>query len=236
MNKIKIKGTWKNIEKAYTKVAGHWKEIKHIYLKENGKWVGTEHLPLVYDITVMVTDAANASKILSNDTSGNITRTEKGKEIRFTSYIPINKGLRISGLGGQAIQEIRGFATNMKEIFKNWDKITIPPDLTKLDTSKTTNMDFMFYDWSSLDKPLELGVGIEDFNIESLESATGMLNNTPVSTALYDAILTNWSAQNFKHDVTLDIEMAKYTNSTAITACRQKLFDAGWTIHDGGHN
>ena len=124
---------------------------------------------------------------------------------------------------------------SMNTMMYAWNKVTTPPDLSSFDTSLVVDMGYMMSGWGALTTPWGLGTGVEDFNIESLTLAKGMFEGTKVSTALYDAILTKWSAQNFKPNVTLGMGTAKYSNTSAIIACRKKLTDAGWQITDGGH-
>jgi len=258
MNSIKIVGHWKNIEKTYIKIAGHWKEAVNILLRENGKWVNTDHLSPSMNLTLTVSDVAKVGEVQLKAANNNVTRTVSGKKVNFKSLV--YETIQIV-IGTADIESIEGFVEAGHRLFGDWKTTTRTPVLTHFDTSITMNMYGMFTHMEKVTTQLNLvnfdtskvtnmsrmfsgvrgfdfntGYGIENFNIESLTDANLMFGNTrSVKTALYDAILTKWSAQNFKHDVRLGMGTAKYSNTSAIIACRKKLTDAGWVISDGGH-
>ena len=73
------------------------------------------------------------------------------------------------------------------------------------------------------------------FNIEAVNSFTGMLTNVYLSLINYDALLTSWGTQNAKAGKTLDANYCVYTSGGAVEAARTHLIsDHTWTINDGG--
>jgi len=105
-------------------------------------------------------------------------------------------------------------------------------DISSWDTSNVENMGAMFLSASSFDKD------ISSWQIDSLNSATDMLDGTAMSTANYDALLESWDTQAGNKGVTgvaLGAEGVTYTAGSAAATARDSLInDHGWTINDGG--
>jgi len=89
-----------------------------------------------------------------------------------------------------------------------------------------------FRDASSFDQD------ISTWQIDSLNKASGMLNNSGLSTANYDALLQSWDTQAGNKGVTgvqLGAAGVTYTGGSAAETARDSLInDHGWTINDGG--
>jgi len=93
-------------------------------------------------------------------------------------------------------------------------------------------MNGMFKDASSFNQD------ISSWQIDSLTDATGMLDNSAMSTANYDALLESWDTQAGNKNVTgvqLGASGATFTGGSAAETARDSLRnDHGWTINDGG--
>jgi len=105
-------------------------------------------------------------------------------------------------------------------------------DISAWDTSSVTDMRQTFRDASSFDQD------ISTWQIDSLNKASGMLNNSGLSTANYDALLQSWDTQAGNKGVTgvqLGAAGVTYTGGSAAETARDSLInDHGWTINDGG--
>jgi len=90
----------------------------------------------------------------------------------------------------------------------------------------------MFFAANSFDKD------ISAWQIDSLTDASGMLDNTAMSTANYDALLQSWDTQAGNKNVTgvqLGASGVTFTGGSAAETARDSLInDHGWTINDGG--
>jgi len=79
---------------------------------------------------------------------------------------------------------------------------------------------------------------ISSWQIDSLNDASSMLDNTAMSTANYDALLESWDSQAGNKGVTgVQLGASGVTfsaNSDAATARDSLINDHGWTINDGG--
>jgi len=79
---------------------------------------------------------------------------------------------------------------------------------------------------------------ISAWQIDNLTNASGMLDNTAMSTANYDALLQSWDTQAGNKNVTgVQLGAAGVTfsaNSAAATARDSLINDHNWTINDGG--
>jgi surface protein len=123
--------------------------------------------------------------------------------------------------------------TNMSYMFLSCRDVTTL-DVTSFNTSAVTNMGFMFY---RCEAATDI-VGVEDFNIEGLNS-TGDLNTfatfVTLPTSRYDALLINWDAQNPFDGMSPDFGNSTYTAGGTAEAARSNLISTdGWTITDGG--
>jgi surface protein len=107
-------------------------------------------------------------------------------------------------------------------------------DLTSFDTASVTTMQQMFQACPLLTDV----VGVDDFNIEGLNSGNSLLNfatGTTFPTARYDALLIKWDAQNPRDGLSPDFGSSTYTGGGAAAAARANLISTdGWTITDGG--
>jgi len=94
------------------------------------------------------------------------------------------------------------------------------------------DMVVVFQDASSFDQD------ISSWQIDSLNDASGMLDDTAMSTANYDELLKSWDTQAGNKGVTgvqLGAQGVTFSaNSAAATARDSLINDHGWTINDGG--
>ena len=107
-------------------------------------------------------------------------------------------------------------------------------DVSSFNTAAVTNMNTMFYKCSGLTDI----IGVEDFNIEGLNSTSDLnnfMNNVTLPTARYDALLSNWDAQEAFDAMTPHFGNSTYTGGGTAAAARANLIsNDGWTITDGG--
>jgi len=79
---------------------------------------------------------------------------------------------------------------------------------------------------------------ISSWQIDSLTTASAMLDNSGMSTANYDELLKSWDTQAGNKNVTgVQLGAAGVTfsaGSAAATARDSLINDHGWTINDGG--
>ena len=123
--------------------------------------------------------------------------------------------------------------TNMNALFRFCSSLTAL-DLSNFNTAAVTNMASMFQNCSSTTDI----IGVEDFNIEGLNSA-GDLNNfmnlVTLPTARYDALLINWDAQEPLDAMTPNFGSSTYTGGGTAAAARANLISNDlWVINDGG--
>jgi hypothetical protein len=95
-------------------------------------------------------------------------------------------------------------------------------------------MNVMFDDCNSMTDI----IGVEDFNIEGLDSTNALNSFTTdvtLSPARYDALLINWDAQDPFDGMAPDFGNSTYTAGGTAAAARANLISTdGWTITDGG--
>jgi surface protein len=122
---------------------------------------------------------------------------------------------------------------NMGAMFRTCSSLTTL-DLSNFDTSSASSFSSMFSNCNSMtDIP-----GVENFNIESLNSTNDLVNfaaGVTLSPARYDALLINWDAQNPFDGMSPDFGNSTYTGGGTAAAARANLISTdGWTITDGG--
>lgn len=107
-------------------------------------------------------------------------------------------------------------------------------DVSNFNTSNVTIMSNMLNGSSALTDV----IGVEDFDIEGLDSISRLTNfalGVTLPTARYDALLINWDAQNPFDGITTSFGGSKYTGGGTAAAARANLISTdGWTISDGG--
>jgi surface protein len=102
-------------------------------------------------------------------------------------------------------------------------------DVSLMNTSNVTDMGFMFIGAIIFDQSLST------FDIRKVNSFSGFLQNTTISTANYDVTLISWNNQVPLTGKTISFGNAKYTLGGAAAAARASLISVyGWTITDGG--
>jgi surface protein len=133
--------------------------------------------------------------------------------------------------------DMSGFDTSsviqMNEMFRLCTSLTTL-DVSGFDTSAVTAISFMFEGCTSLTDI----IGVEDFNIEGLNSTNDLDNfatGVTLPTARYDALLINWDAQNPFDGMSPNFGSSTYTGGGTAAAARANLISTdGWTITDGG--
>jgi len=89
-----------------------------------------------------------------------------------------------------------------------------------------------------LDGASNFNQDISAWQIDSLTDASGMIDDTAMSTSNYDALLQSWDTQAGNKNVTgVQLGAAGVTfsaGSAAATARDSLINDHGWTINDGG--
>ena len=98
-------------------------------------------------------------------------------------------------------------------------------DLRTWNPSHVTTMQNMFYGAEAFDQSLG------SWNIGQVTNMAGMLVDSGISTANYDATLAGWASQTVQADVPLD---ASQMYSCPTQAARDSLTSRGWNITDSG--
>jgi len=93
-------------------------------------------------------------------------------------------------------------------------------------------MDGMMQNWAST--TIGIAVGVHQFSIASLTTATFFMRNSKMDTITYDLLLVNWQAQPHNPNVTIDFGASQYTLGSAAATARAALIANGWVITDGG--
>jgi surface protein len=133
--------------------------------------------------------------------------------------------------------DVTGFdtsaVTSTRLMFRGCSSLT-SIDVSGFNTAAVTKMSNMFLACSSLTDV----VGVEDFNIEGLNSTddlTSFMTGVTLPTARYDALLVNWDAQEPFDGMSPNFGSSTYTaGGTAATARANLISTDGWTITDGG--
>ncbi len=117
--------------------------------------------------------------------------------------------------------------TSMSGAFRGANNLTVTatdaPDL-----SGVTSMRDMFHGATSFDQ------NIGGWNVEVVATMDSMFSGVTLSLANYDALLTDWDAQNLQTGVTFDGGASKYSSDVAHTARENMISSDGWTVTDGG--
>ena len=127
--------------------------------------------------------------------------------------------------------------TNMWAMFYQlWVATSL--DVSGWDTSSVTTMEYMFQSLAQNSATSVDIIGVENFNIEALNSTTSLsrfMDNTLIPTARYDTLLVNWDAQDPFDGMGPHFGTSQYTAGGTAAAARANLISTdGWTITDGG--
>jgi len=155
----------------------------------------------------------------------------------FNTAIVTNMGSMFRDCTSLTALDVSNFntaaVTNMNSMFRDCTSLTAL-DVSNFNTAAVTDMSNMFRDCSSLTDI----IGVEDFNIEGLNSVgdlSNFMNNVTLPTARYDALLINWDAQEPFDAMTPNFGNSTYTGGGTAAAARANLIsNDGWTITDGG--
>lgn len=133
-----------------------------------------------------------------------------------------------------------GNVTTLHDSFVNCQSLTTL-DVSNWDVSNVESMKYAFYGCDSM--TVEQMGAVKDWDIESLEDATGFMGSSPNSMSIpdYSELLIRWEDQTHQDDVVISFNAAIYDpdftlDGFAKTAAeaRTALVDDGWTITDGG--
>ena len=179
--------------------------------------------------TTAVTDMSSmfrsCSSLTSLDLSNFNTTAVTNMSIMFYNC-PSLTSLDLSNFNTTAV-------TNMVGMFRACSSLT-SLDVSSFNTTAVTNMKNMFNGCSSTTDI----IGVEDFNIEGLNSTgdlTNFMSDVTLPTARYDALLINWDAQEPFDAMTPNFGSSTYTGGGTAAAARANLIsNDGWTITDGG--
>ena len=114
--------------------------------------------------------------------------------------------------------------TDMGFMFRNCLNFNQP--LNNWNTSKVMHMDQMFY------LALSFNQDISMWDISNVTNMEYMFYGSAFSTENYEKLLVGWSAQNVQPNVRFHAGSAKY--HAAYAPYKQILLDKGWIITDGG--
>jgi uncharacterized repeat protein (TIGR01451 family) len=116
--------------------------------------------------------------------------------------------------------------TNMGLMFSGAE--AADPDVSQWNTSNVTDMSFMFFGAAAANPD------ISGWNVQALENAGSMFFGSGLTSANYEALLENWSAQTVQPNVTLGASTSYCSDAAA--AGRAVLTGApnNWTIDDLG--
>jgi gliding motility-associated-like protein len=123
-------------------------------------------------------------------------------------------------------QDISSWDVSSGENFRNMfdEAISFNQDISSWETGNGTNFFAMFSKASSFNQD------ISGWDVTSATNMSSMLNNSGISRANYDALLTAWSNQDVNNNISLGATGLKYC---AGTAARQSLIDNNnWTIEN----
>lgn len=154
--------------------------------------------------------------------------------------------------------DVSGFDTssvgNMTSMFSQCTDLT-SLDVSGFDTSSVTNMSLMFNGTSSLTSLNVSGfdtssvtnfrrmfrqtavndVRCDLFDISAATDLSDFLQNSTLTTARYDAVLSAWDGQTVNSGLSVHFGNSQFTSGGAAEAARTSLINNdGWTISDGG--
>jgi len=117
--------------------------------------------------------------------------------------------------------------TDMSELFRN--AVSYDTVLSSLDTSSLSNADYMLANINTTSSNL----GVNNWDVTSLTTAIGFMEDHDMNTATYNNILNGWGVQSVQSNVTVDFGTSRYDGLALIN--RDDLVDNhSWTILDGG--
>ena len=183
------------------------------YGSNNLESVPAEIPTTVTDLFAMFADAASFNQSLNWDTS-NVT----GMSYMFAGATSFDQSLNWDTSNVTEMSAMFNGATSFNQSL-NWD------------TSNVTGMSYMFTGAASFDQSLS------NLNIRLVRSMEGMLDDTALSVANYDATLIGWENGPKQNDVVLGASGLFYSN-TAVAA-RNVLTDCtgvNWQIFDAGNS
>lgn len=102
------------------------------------------------------------------------------------------------------------------------------PDTSNWDTSSLRNTDRMFYGARSANPDTSA------WDVSKLWSAEDMFGGVKLSTANYERLLVNWSAQALRTEVDFHGGNSTYCSSAAVAARDHMTSTFAWSITDGG--
>ena len=207
------------------------------YGSNNLESVPAEIPTTVTDLFAMFADAASFNQSLNWDTS-NVT----GMSFMFYGAASFDQSLNWDTSNVTDMSDMFADAASFDQSL-NWDTSNVT-NMTAMfvgatsfnqslnwDTSNVTGMSYMFMDAASFNQSLG------NWNIRLVRSMEGMLDDTALSVANYDATLIGWENGSQQNNVVLGASGLFYSNNAV--AARNVLTDCtgvNWQIFDAGNS
>ncbi len=116
---------------------------------------------------------------------------------------------------------------SMEQMFRN--ATSFYSNLSSWNTAFVTNMDYMFSNVALTNN----NYGVNGWNVSSLLSAVGFMEDHNMSISTYNSVLNGWGPDSINSNVTVDFGTSVY-DGLALTN-RFKMTDTfNWTVIDGG--
>ena len=160
----------------------------------------------------MFSDASSFNQPLSNWNTKNV------QNMKGVFYSASSFNQNINNWNTKNVQ-------NMRDLFR---QTPFNQPLNNWNVENVTAMNSMFEDASSFDQPLH------DWIISNVGSMGNMLDNSALSTANYDLILSSWSDLPIQQSVRFGAVGINYTAGGEAEEGRNILDSNGWAINDEG--
>ncbi|WP_439128330.1 BspA family leucine-rich repeat surface protein [Polaribacter sp.] len=230
----------KNIKTIESWGNNQWKSMRRAFRGCDLLTINATDNPNLTNVSDMLQMFYNASKVNPNTSNWNVSNVTNMKAM-FYGAKDFNQD--VSNWDVSNVTDM-GFmfynAINFNQNISNWNvskvtkmdlmfelAVSFNQDISNWDVSSVTDTNRMFRNATNFNQ--NLGI----WNISNVLDMNKMFQFSGLTTNNYDAILTGWSSQNVKQNVTLGAEGINYCNAEN---ARAVLIDApnNWTINDGG--